>query len=82
MDNDIDSIDRKIKEVANDDLDGIESSLDHINELDPSDFSHLQDTIKEMLDVLGVNKNSTDDLSKANSKKVGKFLVNLLKKEE
>ena len=80
--NDIDSIDRKIKEVANDDLDGIESSLDHINELDPSDFSHLQDTIKEMLDVLGVNKNSTDDLSKANSKKVGKFLVNLLKKEE
>jgi hypothetical protein len=72
MDNDIDSIDRKIKEAADDDLDGIESSLDHIDELDPSDFSDLQDSIKEML----------DDCSKANFRKVGKFLVNLLRKEE
>jgi hypothetical protein len=72
MDNDIDSIDRKIKKAADDDLDGIESCLDHIDELDPSDFSDLQDSIKEIL----------DDCSKANFKKVGKFLVNLLRKEE
>ena len=70
-DNGIDSIDNRIDEVADDNLDGIESALDHIDALDGKSFSELQDTIKEML----------DDCSQSNFKKVGKFLVKLVRKE-
>ena len=70
--NNIDSIDKKITEVANDSLDGIESSLDHIDELDSKDFSDLHEEIKEML----------GDLNKDNFKKAGKVIVNLSRKEE
>jgi len=70
--NDIDSIDKKITEVANDNLDGIESSLDNIDKLDAKDFSDLHEEIKEML----------GDLNKDNFKKAGKVIVNLSRKEE
>ena len=71
-DNGIDSIDNRINEVAIAELDGIESDLDHIDVLDNESYYELQNVIKEML----------DDCSKSNFKKVGKFLVNLLRKEE
>ena len=71
-DNDIDSIDKKITEVANDNLDGIESSLNHIDELNAKDFSDLHEEIKEML----------GDLNKDNFKKAGKVIVNLSREEE
>ena len=51
---------------------GIESSLDHIDELDSKDFSDLHEEIKEML----------GDLNKNNFKKAGKFIVNLSREEE
>jgi len=70
--NNIDSIDKKITEVANDSLDGIESSLTHIDELDSKDFSDLHGEIKEML----------GDLNKNNFRKAGKFIVNLSREEE
>jgi len=70
--NNIDSIDKKITEVANDSLDGIESSLTHIDELDSKDFSDLHEEIKEML----------GDLNKNNFRKAGKFIVNLSREEE
>ena len=70
--NDINSIDKKITEVANDNLDGIESSLDNIDKLDAKDFSDLHEEIKEML----------GDLNKDNFKKAGKVIVNLSRKEE
>ena len=65
-------IDKKITEVSNDDLDGVKSSLDHINELDDDAFSELQDKLKEML----------DDLDKDSFKKAGKFIVDLSREEE
>ena len=68
--NDIDSIDRKINQSAIDDLDGVESSLNHIDELDDEAFSELQDKAKEML----------GDLSKDNFKKYFKGLINLSRK--
>jgi len=70
--NNIDSIDKKITEVANDSLDGIESSLTHIDELESKDFSDIHEEIKEML----------GDLNKNNFRKAGKFIVNLSRKEE
>ena len=70
--NNIDSIDKKITEVANDSLNGIESSLAHIDELDSKDFSDLHEEIKEML----------GDLNKNNFRKAGKFIVNLSREEE
>ena len=70
--NDIDSIDKKITEVANDNLDGIESSLNHIDKLNAKDFSDLHEEIKEML----------GDLNKDNFKKAGKVIVNLSREEE
>ena len=70
-DNSIDSIDNRIAEVTVAELDGIESELDHVDMLDNKSFSELQDVIKEML----------DDCSKSNFKKVGKFLVKLVRKE-
>tara|TARA_B100000029_G_scaffold358947_1_gene351777 strand:- start:1933 stop:2184 length:252 start_codon:yes stop_codon:yes gene_type:complete len=68
--NDIDSIDKKINQSANDDLDGIESSLNHIHELDDESFSELQDRAKEMI----------DDLSRNAFKKYFKGLINLRRK--
>ena len=70
-DNSIDSIDNRIAEVTVAELDGIESELDHVDMLDNKSFSELQDVVKEML----------DDCSKSNFKKVGKFLVKLVRKE-
>ena len=70
-DNSIDSIDNRIAEVTVAELDRIESELDHVDMLDNKSFSELQDVIKEML----------DDCSKSNFKKVGKFLVKLVRKE-
>ena len=68
--NDIDSIDRKINQSAIDDLDAVESSLNHLDELDDEAFSELQDKAKEML----------GDLSKDNFKKYFKGLINLSRK--
>ena len=45
--------------------------LDHIDTLDDESFSELQDAMKELL----------DDCSKSNFKKVGKFLIKLMRKE-
>ena len=70
-DNSIDSIDNRIAEVTVAELDGIESELDHIDILDNKSFSELQDVIKEML----------SDCSKSNFKKVGKFIVRLVRNE-
>ena len=70
--NDIDSIDEKIDEVANDNLDGIESSLNNIDKLNAKDFSDLHEEIKEML----------GDLNRDNFKKAGKVIVNLSREEE
>jgi hypothetical protein len=70
-DNGIDSIDNRIDEVAIAELDGMESALDHINTLDDESFFELQDAMKELL----------DDCSKSNFKKVGKFLIKLMRKE-
>ena len=70
--NDIDSIDRKINQSAIDDLDGVESSLNHIDKLNAKDFSDLHEEIKEML----------GDLNKDNFKKAGKVIVNLSREEE
>ena len=70
--NGIDSIDKKITEVANDNLDGIESSLNHIDKLNAKDFSDLHEEMKEML----------GDLNRDNFKKAGKVIVNLSREEE
>ena len=70
-DNGIDSIDNRIDEVEIANLNGMESDLDHIDTLDDESFSALQDAIKELL----------DDCSKSNFKKVGKFLIKLMRKE-
>ena len=70
-DNGIDSIDNRIDEVAIAELDGIESALDHIDTLDNKSFSELQDVVKEML----------YDCSESDFKKVGKFLIKLMRKE-
>ena len=48
--NDIDSVDRKINQSANDNLDALENTLDHLDEIDAETFSDLQDTAKEMVD--------------------------------
>ena len=72
MNNDIDSIDKKIKKVANDNLDALEDTLDHINEIDYETFSNLQDTAKEMV----------DDCSKNDLKKVLKLLIKIERKGE
>ena len=72
MDNNIDSIDKKIDEAANDNLDALEETLDHIDELDSESFSDLQDTAKEMV----------DDCSKDELKKVLQLLIKISRKEE
>ena len=69
MDNDIDSIDKKIKEVANDDLDGLESSLNHMKIMDLEEF---QIQAKEMI----------DDCSKDEIKQVLQLLIKIARKGE
>ena len=65
--NDIDSIDKKITEVANDNLDALETTLKHIDEIDAVAFSELQDAGKEML----------GDCSKDELKKVIELLIKI-----
>jgi len=65
--NDIDSIDKKINEVANDNLDALENTLKHIDEIDAVAFRELQDTGKEMF----------DDCSKDETKKVIELLIKI-----
>jgi len=69
MDNDIDSIDKKIKEVANDDLDGLENSLNHMKIMDLEEF---QIQAKEMI----------DDCSKDELKQVLQLLIKIARKGE
>ena len=73
--NDIDSIDRKINQSANDNLDALENTLDHLDEIDAETFSDLQDTAKEMVDDCSYEER--DDL-----KKVLKLLIKIARKEE
>ena len=69
MNNDIDSIDKKIKKVANDDLDGLESSLNHMDIMDLEEF---QIQAKEMI----------DDCSKDEIKQVLQLLIKIARKGE
>jgi hypothetical protein len=69
MNNDIDSIDKKIKKVANDDLDGLESSLNHMKLMDLEEF---QIQAKEMI----------DDCSKDEIKQVLQLLIKIARKGE
>ncbi len=65
--NDIESIDRKINEVANDDLDGLEECLHHLESMDSIE---LQDKAKEMI----------DDCSKDELKKILNLLIKIARK--
>ena len=64
----IDSIEKKINEVADDNLDALEKTLEHIDEI--YDISDLQDTAKEMI----------DDCSKHELKKVLQLLIKIERK--
>jgi|TARA_Y100000296_G_scaffold81162_1_gene107862 hypothetical protein len=67
MNNDIDSIDKKIKKVANDNLDGLENSLNHMKFMDLEEF---QIEAKEMI----------DDCSKDEIKQVLQLLIKIARK--
>ena len=69
MDNDIDSIDKKIREVANDDLDGLENSLNHMELIG---LEELKVKAKDML----------DDCSKDELKQVLQLLIKIARKGE
>jgi len=64
---DMEAIDKKINEVANDDLNGLEDSLNH---LDSVDSDELQSKAKEMI----------DDCSKKELKKVLTLLIGIARK--
>ena len=66
-DNDIDSIDKKINQSANDDLNGLESSLNHVEFMEREE---LHDKAKDML----------DDCSKDELKKVLTLLIKIARK--
>jgi hypothetical protein len=68
--NNIDSIDKKITEVANDNLDALEDTLNHLDEIDDVAFREIQDEGKEML----------GDCSKDDFKKTMKLLINIHRK--
>ena len=68
--NDIGSIDRKIKQSANDNLNGLENTLEHIDEINTTTFAELQDTAQEMV----------GDCSKDDLKKVIKLLIKIERK--
>jgi hypothetical protein len=63
----MDSIDKKIDKVANDNLDGLESSLNHMDIMDLEEF---QIEAKEMI----------DDCSKEEIKKVLQLLIKIARK--
>ena len=65
--NDIDSIDRKINQSANDDLDGVQSALNNVELFAPED---MVTKAKEMI----------EDCTKAELKKVLQLLINLSRK--
>ena len=65
--NNIDSIDKKINQSAKDNLDGLESSLNHMKLMDLEEF---QIQAKEMI----------DDCSKEEIKKVLKLLIEISRK--
>tara|TARA_B100001964_G_C13759221_1_gene390927 strand:- start:132 stop:332 length:201 start_codon:yes stop_codon:yes gene_type:complete len=65
--NDINSIDKKIDEVVNDDLNGLEDSLNHMELMEVEDF---QIKAKEMI----------DDCSKDEIKKVLELLIKIARK--
>ena len=62
--NDMEAIDKKINEVANDNLNGLDDSLNHMSD------DELQSKAKEMI----------EDCSKDEVKKVLKLLVSIAKK--
>ena len=62
--NDMEAIDKKINEVANDNLNGLDDSLNHMS------VDELQSKAKEMI----------EDCSKDEVKKVLKLLVSIAKK--
>ena len=62
--NDMEAIDKKINEVANDNLNGLDDSLNHMS------ADELQSKAKEMI----------EDCSKDEVKKVLKLLVSIAKK--
>jgi len=66
----IDSIEKKIKEVADDNLDALEKTLNLIDAIDDETISDLQDTAKEMI----------DDCSKHELKKVLQLLIKIERK--
>ena len=66
-DNDIDSIDKKINQSANDDLNGLESSLNHVEFMEREE---LHDKARDML----------DDCSRYELKKVLKLLIKIARK--
>ena len=68
--NNIDSIDKKITQSAKDDLDALEDTLDHIDEIGDEEFSNLQSKANEMV----------DDCSKDDLKKVIKLLIKIARK--
>ena len=68
--NDIGSIDRKIKQSANDNLNGLENTLEHIDEINTTKFAELQDTAQEMV----------GDCSKDDLKRVIKLLIKIERK--
>jgi hypothetical protein len=63
-DNDMEAIDKKINEMGSDNLDGLESSLNHM------DSDELRSEAKEMI----------DDCSKNELKKVLKLLIKISRK--
>ena len=52
----IDSIEKKIKEVADDNLDALEKTLNLIDAIDDETISDLQDTAKEMIDDCSIHE--------------------------
>ena len=66
----IDSIEKKIKEVADDNLDALEKTLNLIDAIDDETISDLQDTAKEMV----------GDCSKDELKKVLQLLIKIERK--
>ena len=67
---DMEAIDKKINEVANDDLDGLEDTLEHIEIVDAGTLSDLQDKAKEMIGTC----------SKLELKKVLTLLIGIARK--
>ena len=66
--NDIDSIDRKINQSAIDDLDGVESSLNHIDKLDDEEWLQKRNTmLNDKIDVTSMLVNFVEEYYAKNS---------------